>query len=42
MRSIACSTLAGPADEAGAERSARTLAAVARTLHEMAVFAKPE
>ena len=32
----------GPADEGGAERSARTLAAVARTLQEMAAFTKPE
>jgi hypothetical protein len=32
----------GPADEAGAERSSRTLAAVARTLHEMAAFTTPE
>ena len=32
----------GPADEGGAERSARTLAAIARTLHEMAAIAKPE
>lgn len=33
--------LAGPADEVGAERSARTIAAVARTLADLAVFAKP-
>lgn len=32
----------GPADESGAERSARTLAAVARTLQEMAALTKPE
>ena len=34
--------LLGPADESGAERSARTLAAVARTLQEMAALTKPE
>ena len=34
--------LAGPADEVGAERSARTIAAVARTLTDLAVFAKPD
>jgi len=32
----------GPADEAGAERSARTLAAVARTLREIAPLTKPD
>jgi hypothetical protein len=32
----------GPADESGAKRSARTLAAVARTLQEMAALTKPE
>jgi hypothetical protein len=32
----------GPADEAGAERSARAIAAVARTLTEFAVFTKPD
>ena len=32
----------GPADEGGAERSARTLAAVARTLQEMAAITKPD
>ena len=32
----------GPADEGGTERCARTLAAVARTLQDMAAFAKPE
>ena len=35
-------TKVGPADEGGAERSARTLAAVTRTLHEMAAFTKPD
>jgi hypothetical protein len=32
----------GPADEGGAERSARTLAGVARTLQEMAAICQPE
>jgi hypothetical protein len=32
----------GPADEGGAERSARTLAAVARTLQEMAAITTPD
>ena len=32
----------GPADEGGAERSARTLAAVARTLREIAPLTKPD
>jgi hypothetical protein len=32
----------GPADEGGAERSARTLAAVARTLQEMSALNKPD
>jgi hypothetical protein len=32
----------GPADEAGAERSARTLAAVARSLREMTVLTRPQ
>jgi len=34
--------IVGPADEVGAERSARTIAAVARTLTEFAVFTKPD
>ena len=33
---------AGPSDEGGAERSARTLAAVARTLQEMNAITKPD
>jgi hypothetical protein len=32
----------GPADEGGAERSARTLAAVARTLQEMSAITQPD
>jgi hypothetical protein len=32
----------GPADEGGAERSARTLAAIARTLREIALFTEPD
>lgn len=32
----------GPADEGGAERSGRTLAAVARTLQEMSAIAQPD
>lgn len=32
----------GPAEESGAERSARTLAAVARTLQELAAITKPD
>ena len=32
----------GPADEGGAERSARTLAAIARTLREIALFTQPD
>jgi hypothetical protein len=32
----------GPADEGGAERGARTLAAIARTLREIAAFTQPD
>jgi len=32
----------GPADKAEAERSARTLASLARTMHEIAALARPE
>jgi CRP-like cAMP-binding protein len=32
----------GPADKAEAERSARTLASLARTMHEIAALAKPD